>query len=54
MDEKLAITRLKHGDLTGLVFLTQQYQVQAVHTAYLIIGDRFLAEDIAYKLCLGY
>ena len=47
MDEKLAITRLKQGDLTGLAFLTQQYQVQAVHTAYLIIGESFLAEDIA-------
>lgn len=47
MDEKLAITRLKQGDLTGFEFLAHKYQVQAVHTAYLIVGDRFLAEDIA-------
>lgn len=47
MDEKLAITQLRQGDLAGLVFLTQQYQIQAVHTAYLIVRDPFLAEDIA-------
>jgi len=47
MDEKLAITLLKQGDLTGFEFLAHKYQVQAVHTAYLIVGDRFLAEDIA-------
>jgi RNA polymerase sigma-70 factor (ECF subfamily) len=47
MNEKLAITLLKQGDLKGLEFLVKQYQVQAVHSAYLITGDRFLGEEIA-------
>lgn len=46
MDEQHAIARLKQGDINGLEFLVQQYQAQAVHTAYLIIGDRSLAEDV--------
>jgi len=46
MDEQQAIARLKHGDLGGLEFLVQQYQVQAVHSAYLIVGERPLAEDV--------
>jgi RNA polymerase sigma-70 factor (ECF subfamily) len=58
MDEQQAIARLKQGDLSGLEFLVQQYQVLAVHTAYLISGDPALAEDlvqtaflrVAYKI----
>lgn len=46
MDERQAIARLKQGDWTGLEFLVQQYQARAVHTAYLIIGDSALAEDV--------
>jgi RNA polymerase sigma-70 factor (ECF subfamily) len=46
MDEKQAIARLKQGDLTGLETLVKQYQVLAVHTAFLIVADRSLAEDI--------
>jgi RNA polymerase sigma-70 factor (ECF subfamily) len=46
MDEQQAIARLKQGDLNGLEFLVQQYQVQAVHSAYLILGERPLAEDV--------
>jgi len=38
MDELQAITRLQQGDLNGLEFLVQRYQVPAVHSAYLIIG----------------
>lgn len=52
MDEKLAITRLKQGDLKGLEFLVKGYQVQAVHAAYLITGDRFLAEEIVQAVFL--
>lgn len=52
MDEKLAVTRLKRGDLTGIEFLVHQYQVQAVHTAYLITGDRFLAEEVVQAVFL--
>ena len=46
MDEQQAIALLKQGDLKGLEFLVRQYQAKAVHTAYLIIGDTALAEDI--------
>ena len=46
MEDKNAISRLKQGDLKGLEFLVQQYQVRAVHAAYLILYDRQLAEDI--------
>lgn len=47
MDDRIAISRIKQGDLTGLETLVQRYQVQAVHAAYLIVYDRALAEDIA-------
>lgn len=46
MDEPQAIARLKQGDLAGLEYLVQQYQGKAVHTAYLIVGDSAIAEDI--------
>ena len=46
MEDKNAISRLKQGDLKGLEFLVQQYQVRAVHAAYLILYDGQLAEDI--------
>jgi RNA polymerase sigma-70 factor, ECF subfamily len=46
MEDRIAISRLKQGDLTGLESLVNRYQVQAVHAAYLILYDRALAEDI--------
>lgn len=46
MDEQNAIGRLRQGDMTGLEYLVSRYQVKAVHTAYLIIGDSSLAEDV--------
>ena len=46
MEDRIAISRLKQGDLTGLEFLVNRYQVRAVHAAYLIVYDRALAEDI--------
>jgi len=46
MEEREAIARLKRGDISGLEALVRQYQVKAVRTAYLIIRDRALAEDI--------
>jgi len=46
MEEREAIARLKGGDIGGLEALVHKYQVQAVRTAYLIIRDRALAEDI--------
>jgi RNA polymerase sigma-70 factor, ECF subfamily len=47
MDESRAISQLKQGDLNGLEKLVDQYQVQAVHAAYLILFDRQMAEDAA-------
>lgn len=47
MDELESITVLKKGDLSGLEELVQRHQVEAVQIAYLIVGDRPLAEDIA-------
>lgn len=45
-EEQQAIARLKLGDLAGLEFLVRQVQAQAVQAAYLILGERPLAEDI--------
>lgn len=49
MDDRIAISRIKQGDLNGLEALIQRYQVQAVHAAYLILYDRALAEDVAQE-----
>ena len=46
MEDRIAISRLKQGDLTGLESLVNRYQVRAVHAAYLILYDRALAEDV--------
>jgi hypothetical protein len=40
MDEQQAIANLKNGNLAGLEFLVHRYQVQAVHSAYLITCHR--------------
>ncbi len=47
MEENEAISRLKHGDLTGLEELVNRHQHKAVYTAYLIVQQYVLAEDIA-------
>jgi RNA polymerase sigma-70 factor (ECF subfamily) len=47
MEEREAITLLKQGDLTGMEVLVLRHQVEAVQTAYLIVGDQSMAEDIA-------
>lgn len=47
MDDRIAISRIKQGDLNGLEALVHRYQVQAVHAAYLIVYDRAVAEDVA-------
>lgn len=47
MDERRAIERLKRGEASGLETLVEGYQAQAVRTAYLILHDRSLAEDVA-------
>jgi RNA polymerase sigma-70 factor (ECF subfamily) len=47
MDDRIAISLLKQGDLNGLETLVFRYQVQAVHAAYLVVHDRAQAEEIA-------
>jgi len=44
--EREAIRRLKEGDIGGLTVLVETYQLPALRTAYLIVRDRPLAEDI--------
>jgi RNA polymerase sigma-70 factor (ECF subfamily) len=46
LEEKLAIARLKKGDLDGIEALVRRYQVLAVSAAFLIVRDPKLAEDI--------
>jgi len=48
MEDRIAVSRLKQGDLTGLESLVNRYQAQAVHAAYLIVFDRALAEDLVH------
>ena len=48
MEDRIAISRLKQGDLTGLEALVNRYQAPAVHAAYLIVFDRALAEDVVH------
>ncbi len=50
--DRPAITRLKQGNIAGLAALVQKYQVEAVHTALLIVRDRDQAEDIAQEAFL--
>ena len=46
MDEQRAVQLLKQGDITGLEYLVSAYQVIATRTAYLIVQDAELAQDI--------
>jgi RNA polymerase sigma-70 factor, ECF subfamily len=52
LEEKLAIARLKQGDLDGLEALVKRHQVRAVSAAYLIVRDPKLAEDIVQEAFL--
>lgn len=49
MEEQDAIARAQRGDISGLETLVRRYQVQAARTAYLIVRDRSLAEDIVQQ-----
>lgn len=46
MDDQIAISRVKQGNLDGLETLVNRYQVRAVHAAHIIVFDRGLAEDV--------
>jgi RNA polymerase sigma-70 factor, ECF subfamily len=45
-NEQRAIAALKRGNIAGLAVLVQTYQVEAVHAALLIVGDRGTAEEV--------
>lgn len=45
-DERIAITKLKSGDIGGLAPLVRAYQQKALRTAYLVTQDQALAEDV--------
>ena len=45
MEDRIAVSRFKQGDLSGLESPVVRYQVQAGYAAYLIVYDRPLAED---------
>lgn len=47
MGDHRAIQRLKQDDLGGLEALVRRYQVEAVRTAYAIVREQALAEDVA-------
>ena len=47
MEDQIAISRLKQGDLDCLEPLVNRYQARAVQAAYLILYERSLAEDVA-------
>jgi RNA polymerase sigma-70 factor (ECF subfamily) len=46
-DDSAAIARRLDGDVEGLAILIRRYEADALRLAYLLTGDRFLAEDIA-------
>jgi RNA polymerase sigma-70 factor (ECF subfamily) len=52
MQDAEAICRLKHGEIDGLETLVERYQVRAVRTAYLVLQDEALAEDVAQETFL--
>ncbi len=52
-DERTAIQRLKAGDLMALEPLVRTHQLEAIRTAYLIVRDRALAEDVAQAAFLS-
>ena len=52
MDEKQAIQILIKHEPAGLVWLVDHYQVKALRTAFLIIGERQQAEDVVQEVCI--
>ena len=53
MEERKAIERLKRGDIGALEALVRRHQTGAVRTAYLLLHDRALAEDVAQDAFIG-
>ena len=53
MTEQEAIARLKARDISGLEELVRRYYTQAAQSAFLIVDDRSLAEDVAQSAFLN-
>jgi RNA polymerase sigma-70 factor (ECF subfamily) len=47
MTDQEAVAKLFAHDIAGLETLVRRYHTQAIQTAYLIVGDWALAEDVA-------
>lgn len=52
MTDNEAICRLKNGDIGGLEILVTRYQVRALRSAFLILHDEQLAEDVVQETFL--
>jgi RNA polymerase sigma-70 factor, ECF subfamily len=52
VDDLTAVRRLKRGDMKALGVLVERYQLEAVRTAYLITGDKLLADDVMQEAFL--
>ena len=53
MDEtRIAVQRLKHGDIGGLETLFALHQVRAVRTAFLILQEEAAAQDVVQETFL--
>lgn len=53
MEEGKAIEKLKKGDVGGLEALSRAYYLLAVRTAYLIMQEKHLAEDVVQNCFIG-
>ncbi len=54
MDDRSAVKRLKQGDVEGLEWLVNRYQVEAARVAFLITQDAHLADDIMQDAFLQF
>lgn len=52
MDTDSIFARLREGDAGALEELVRQHQARALRTAYLVTGDRSLAEDVVQEAFL--
>ena len=53
VDEADTIRRCQQGDVPSFTLLVARYEREALRLAYLLTGDRFLAEDIAQESFLS-
>jgi RNA polymerase sigma-70 factor (ECF subfamily) len=49
MDDPTAITRIKQGDPHGLEILVTRYQVKAISSAFLVLHDQELSEEVVQE-----